>query len=234
MCVCFFWDIEGGEDLKMKEWYLVLCNHMSWADIVILTGVLKDRIPMPKFFLKQPLLYIPFIGIACWGLDMPFMKRYSRQYLLKHPEKRGKDIEATRESCRKFINTPTTVVNFAEGTRFTAEKHKHLKSPYTYLLPPKTGALYYTLATMGQQLSTLVNVTMCYPENAASPFKDMLQGKMTKVIIRIETSAIQDELPPELLSKTPPKKELQEWLSNKWQQKDALLSSLINSQQNAK
>ena len=62
----------------------------------------------------------------------------------------------------------------------------------------------------------------------------MLQGKMTKVIIRIETSAIQDELPPELLSKTPPKKELQEWLSNKWQQKDALLSSLINSQQNAK
>lgn len=85
------WEIEGGQDLNHNSWYLVICNHLSWADIVVLASVLRNRAPMPKFFLKQELLYVPFLGIACWALDMPFMKRYSRSYLLKNPEKRGED-----------------------------------------------------------------------------------------------------------------------------------------------
>jgi 1-acyl-sn-glycerol-3-phosphate acyltransferase len=40
---------------------------------------------MNKYFLKQQLAWVPFIGLACWALDMPFMKRYSRSYLIRHP-----------------------------------------------------------------------------------------------------------------------------------------------------
>ena len=56
------WDIEGGEQLKKDGWYLLISNHLSWTDIVVLCCVFKDRIPMPKFFLKQQLMYIPFLG----------------------------------------------------------------------------------------------------------------------------------------------------------------------------
>lgn len=49
------------------------------------------------------------------------MKRYSRAYLLRHPERRGKDVETTRRSCEKFRLHPTTIVNFVEGSRFTQE-----------------------------------------------------------------------------------------------------------------
>ena len=118
------WDIQVDSNLRKDGWYLLISNHLSWTDIVVLCCVFKDRIPMPKFFLKQQLLYVPFIGMACWALDMPFMRRYSREYLLRHPEKRGQDLATTRRSCAKFKHTPTTVVNYVEGTRFT-EENRH-------------------------------------------------------------------------------------------------------------
>ena len=30
------WDIKGLESLNKKNWYLLICNHHSWADIVVL------------------------------------------------------------------------------------------------------------------------------------------------------------------------------------------------------
>ena len=60
------WDIQVDSNLRKDGWYLLISNHLSWTDIVVLCCVFKDRIPMPKFFLKQQLLYVPFIGMACW------------------------------------------------------------------------------------------------------------------------------------------------------------------------
>ncbi len=174
------WDIQGGESLNKDGWYLLIANHLSWTDIVVIFSVFRNRIPMAKFFLKQQLLYVPFLGLACWAVDMPFMKRYSRQYLLKHPQKRGSDLETTRKSCERFRHTPTTVVNFVEGTRFTADKKTSTRSPYRYLLPPKTGGIAYTLGAMGDQFDAIIDVTLAYPENRELPFKDLLGGKMKK------------------------------------------------------
>lgn len=109
------WEVHGLEGLSKKNWYLLICNHRSWADIVVLCVLFRKHIPMNKYFLKQQLAWVPFLGLACWALDMPFMKRYSRAYLLRHPERRGKDVETTRRSCEKFRLHPTTIVNFVEG-----------------------------------------------------------------------------------------------------------------------
>ncbi len=109
------WDIEGLEGLSKNKGYLLVCNHYSWADIVVLCVLFRKRIPMNKYFLKQQLAWIPFIGLACWALDMPFMKRYSRGYLIRHPEHRGRDVETTRRSCEKFRALPTTIVNLSKG-----------------------------------------------------------------------------------------------------------------------
>ena len=59
----------------------------------------------------------------------------------KYPEKKGKDIEATRKSCERYKDEPITLINFIEGTRFTPEKHAVQRSPYQHLLKPKAGGL---------------------------------------------------------------------------------------------
>ena len=127
------WDVQGVDALRYEGWYLVNCNHQSWADIFVLQHLLNRRIPMLKFFLKQQLIYVPVIGLAWWALDFPFMKRHGKAELRKRPELRGQDAEATRRACEKFALVPTSVMNFAEGTRFTAAKHR---VPVIALSPP--------------------------------------------------------------------------------------------------
>ena len=96
------WQVEDDTRLRKDGWYLIISNHLSWTDIVVLGHLFRDRLPVPKFFMKHELIYIPLLGLACWGLDMPFMRRYSREFLLRNPHLRGKDIETTRNACEKF------------------------------------------------------------------------------------------------------------------------------------
>jgi len=42
------------------------------------------------------LIWVPFLGLAFWALDYPFMKRYSKELLEKRPELKGKDLEITK------------------------------------------------------------------------------------------------------------------------------------------
>jgi len=220
------WDVQGGDELKKEGWYLMISNHLSWTDIVVLCCVFKDRIPMPKFFLKQQLLYVPFIGMACWALDMPFMRRYSREYLIRHPEKRGQDLATTRRSCAKFKHTPTTVVNYVEGTRFTEDKQRRSKAGYQYLLQPKTGGIAYTLAAMGDQFDSIIDVTLAYPENTQKPFKDALMGRMTKIVVRTKVLPVDEQVRGDYFNDKPYKRQFQQWLGDVWQEKDQLLKQV--------
>ena len=58
------WDVEGLEGLKRNEWYMVLSNHQSWVDILVLQRIFHRRIPFLKFFLKKELIWVPVIGLA--------------------------------------------------------------------------------------------------------------------------------------------------------------------------
>lgn len=222
------WEIEGGENLTQKGWYLVICNHQSWADIVILCSVLRNRIPMPKFFLKYELLFVPFVGLGCWALDMPFMRRYSKDYLAKNPEKKGQDLATTRRSCEKFQHTPTTVVNYVEGTRHSYEKAKTRRSPYQHLLSPNAGGIAYTLAAMGEQFEYVVDMTLAYPENIETPFKDMLMGKLTKIVVKIEMIPMSEVPKGDYFNDNTFKREFQSWLSGRWKEKDSYLDKLYS------
>ncbi len=220
------WQVHGTDGLSKHSWYLLICNHLSWTDIVVLCCVFKDRIPMPKFFLKQQLLYVPFIGMACWALDMPFMRRYSREYLLRHPEKRGQDLASTRRSCAKFADQPTTVVNYVEGTRFTQEKHSKSGSNYQHLLHPKSGGIAYTLAAMGEQFDSILDVTLAYPENRLSPFRDLLMGKMTTIMVDVEQRPVGEEVQGDYFNDKKFKRQFRLWLDGIWLQKDLKLQEV--------
>ncbi len=75
------WQVNGLEKLTRDDWYLVVANHQSWVDILVLQRVFNRRIPFLKFFLKKELIYVPILGLAWWALDFPFMRRYSKSFL---------------------------------------------------------------------------------------------------------------------------------------------------------
>jgi 1-acyl-sn-glycerol-3-phosphate acyltransferase len=49
------WVVEGIENLERSQWYLVLANHQSWVDILVMQRVFYRKIPLLKFFLKKEL-----------------------------------------------------------------------------------------------------------------------------------------------------------------------------------
>ncbi|WP_269233970.1 acyltransferase [Klebsiella pneumoniae] len=225
------WDVQGLEGLNKKNWYLLISNHHSWADIVVLCVLFRKHIPMNKYFLKQQLAWVPFIGLACWALDMPFMRRYSRSYLIRHPERRGKDVETTRRSCEKFRAHPTTIVNFVEGSRFTEEKKRETRSPYHNLLPPKAAGIAMALNVLGSQFNKLLNVTLCYPDNHTRPFYDMLSGRMTRIVVRINLVPIGEELHGDYVNDKNFKRGFQRWLNGLWEEKDRQLTDIMRDKE---
>ncbi|HFJ2454688.1 TPA: acyltransferase [Klebsiella pneumoniae] len=225
------WDVQGLEGLNKKNWYLLISNHHSWADIVVLCVLFRKHIPMNKYFLKQQLAWVPFIGLACWALDMPFMRRYSRSYLIRHPERRGKDVETTRRSCEKFRAHPTTIVNFVEGSRFTEEKKRETRSPYHNLLPPKAAGIAMALNVLGSQFDKLLNVTLCYPDNHTRPFYDMLSGRLTRIVVRINLVPIGEELHGDYVNDKNFKRGFQRWLNGLWEEKDRQLTDIMRGKE---
>ncbi|HHT5706644.1 1-acyl-sn-glycerol-3-phosphate acyltransferase [Raoultella planticola] len=223
------WDVQGLEGLNKKNWYLLISNHHSWADIVVLCVLFRKHIPMNKYFLKQQLAWVPFIGLACWALDMPFMRRYSRGYLIRHPERRGKDVETTRRSCEKFRSHPTTIVNFVEGSRFTEDKQRQTRSPYRNLLPPKAAGIAMALNVLGAQFDKLLNVTLCYPENNQRPFYDMLSGRLTRIVVRVNLVPVAEDLHGDYVNDKNFKRRFQRWLNELWEEKDRQLTEIMRT-----
>ena len=221
------WDVQGVDALRYQGWYLVNCNHQSWADIFVLQHLLNRRIPMLKFFLKQQLIYVPVIGLAWWALDFPFMKRHGKAELRKHPELRTQDAEATRRACEKFALVPTSVMNFAEGTRFTARKHKSQASPYRHLLKPKAGALALALNAMGERFHSLIDVTIVYPQGAPN-FWEFVCGRAPRIVVRVRELPIPAEFCAGDYTADPAfRVGFQRWLASLWEHKDREIDGLL-------
>ncbi|MGQ7959474.1 acyltransferase [Pseudomonas sp. SP16.1] len=223
------WDVQGLESFDTRHSYLVTSNHQSWVDILVLQYLLNRRLPLLKFFLKQELIWVPVIGLCWWALEFPFMKRFSKEYLAKHPEKRGQDLATTRKACARYKSNPVAVFNFLEGTRLTPAKHAQQNSPFRHLLRPKAGGIAFVLDAMGEQLHSIVNVTIHYPHGVPG-FWDLLCGRLDAVHVRLR----QVNIPREFLGRNYDQDEayrleFQQWVNQLWQDKDAELAELDRS-----
>ncbi|BDB24043.1 acyltransferase [Cupriavidus sp. P-10] len=220
------WDIQGNTGLRYADWYLVNCNHQSWADIFVLQRALNRRIPLLKFFLKQQLIYVPVIGLAWWALDFPFMKRHGKAELRRNPALRRQDQETARRACEKFSLVPTSVMVFAEGTRFTEAKRAAQASPYRHLLKPKAGGLAVALNAMGTRFRSMIDVTIAYPDGVPS-FWDLACGRAGMVVVRMH----QLPVPPsfceaDYATNKAFRTEFHHWLAQQWQDKDDEIEDL--------
>jgi len=227
LCIPTQWDVRGVENLRKDTSYLAVSNHQTWVDIPALIESLNRRTPFFKFFLKKELIWVPLLGLAWWGLDYPFMKRYSKAFLEKHPELKGKDLEITKAACELFKRQPVTVVNYLEGTRFTEAKHREQQSPYRYLLKPKAGGVAFVLAALGEQLDALLDVTIVYPGNQAPGFWALLNGSISRVIIDIQVRELDPSLWDGDYENDPEfRQSVQAWVNQLWQEKDQHIERL--------
>lgn len=220
------WDVRGIENLSPKGWYLLVVNHQTWTDIVALQTVFNRRIPFLKFFIKQQLIWFPVLGVAWWAMDMPFMKRHSKSYLAKHPEKKGEDLDATRIACEKFRDTPTSVINFIEGTRATTEKLAKRNSPFTHLLPPRAGGIALALSSMGSMFDAILDVTIVYP-TGPTKFWDMMCGDFDRVIIDVVRRPVEQwMISGDYSGDRDFRSQFHRWLTGVWTEKDARISQI--------
>ncbi|WP_411369110.1 acyltransferase [Pseudidiomarina salilacus] len=226
------WHIQGDAQLHRDRWYMILCNHRSWVDILVLMHLASRNMPMPRFFLKQQLFWVPIIGLGCWTLDMPFMKRYRREQIARKPHLQGRDIATTQKKCAKFRHIPTTVINFCEGTRFTPEKHRRKQSAFKHLLPPKAGGTAFTLQTMGNQFDAILDITIVYPSDKRPAVWLLLSGQLRDIYVNVETIPMQPELIGDYFNDERFKTHFQHWLNQRWEHKDKVIGELISRANN--
>ena len=220
------WDVQGMETLERSEWYLVLANHQSWVDIVVLQRIFHRKIPFLKFFIKKELLWFPILGQAWWAMDFPFVKRYTKSYLQKKPHLKGKDLEITRQACKKFKKMPVSITNFVEGTRFTNEKHRRQQSPYAHLLKPKAGGIAFVLASMGEQIHHVLDVTIVYPDGITN-FWALLCGKIREIKVRVRSLPVSAELLGDYTNDGHFRAGLQHWLNKIWAEKNRYIEEMM-------
>ncbi len=213
------WDVEGLEDLPQDRWYVVVANHQSWADILVLQRIFNRRIPFLKFFLKRELFWVPLLGLAWWSLDYPFLKRSASA---------RKDLETIRDSAAKFKLTPVSVMNFVEGTRFTPEKHSGQASPYRHLLKPKVGGLAYVLDAMRDEIDAILDVTIVYRQGDPD-FWDFLCGRIGEVRVRVERVPVTPEMLGDFAGDKAFRRRFLTWLRELWGRKDRRIEALLHS-----
>jgi 1-acyl-sn-glycerol-3-phosphate acyltransferase len=219
--------VEGVDGLDPRSWYLVLSNHRSWVDILVLQQAFTGRIPFLKFFLKQELIWVPLLGLAWWALDFPFMRRHSATYLQQHPEARGADLAATRNACERFALLPTSVMNFVEGTRFTRAKHAASKSPYRHLLRPRPGGVAFVLSAMGGMLNAVLDVTIAYRESSPTLW-DLCCGRLGPVHMHVLARPVEAwTTQGDYAADSGFRARFKEWLNLLWMEKDARLDALL-------
>lgn len=221
---------EIAPQINAQGWYLLVANHISWLDIIVLTAI--DALPAPKFFLKDELKYVPLIGSGAWALGMPFMKRASKAQIAKNPKLKGMDVARTQKSCKSFKHHPTTVINFAEGTRFTEHKQQRQNSPFKHLLKPKAGGTAFALQVLIEQLDGLINATLIYHGSNKNICQSFMLGKLAVIDVKLGFVPLAKVPQGDYQLDKAYRVTFQEYLNAQWHSKDNLID-LLSTQQSS-
>ena len=208
-----------------NDWCLGLANHQSWADILLILSASNYMMPNIRFFMKKELSWIPFIYLANKNLNMPFVNRHSKKQITKNPNLRLQDYENTIKSCKRLKRAPSTIFSYAEGTRFTSEKHKDQNSSYKNLLEPKIGGLATALSALPES-KYLIDFTLIYKTDQRSAWA-FLKGDMADVKILVKKFKIPESLKNKsYLDDNEYRIEFKYWIEDIWSHKVKSIESL--------
>ena len=114
--------MEGRQNIRNDETYVMVSNHQSGADIIVLFLLWKNF----KWVAKKSLFSYPFLG---WNM---YLNRY-----ISLERGRGSSMRKMMADAEKTLRSGISLMIFPEGTR----------SPDGNLQPFKTGAFHLALKT---------------------------------------------------------------------------------------
>jgi 1-acyl-sn-glycerol-3-phosphate acyltransferase len=221
------WEFELPENLETSNWYIGMSNHLSWGDIFILLFAGHRKVPLLKFFMKDELKWIPILYLVHKTVDMPFLKRHSMKNVKKNPELRTLDMIAAQKAAKRFARNPSVAFSFAEGTRYTPQKHATQRSPYFQLLKPKIGALNIALSGM-PEVTHLLDFTIIYKTNKTSAW-NFVCGDMNDVQVIVQKHQLPKEILERNSSDVDYKNIFQSFINDKWLEKSKMLETVKQS-----
>lgn len=217
--------VQVPENLSEKESYLIVSNHASWVDILMLQYALNKKTPFLRFFIKDSLRWVPLLGQAWMALDFPFMKRNSG----RQKGEKNRDLAEAKRACARMLGKDVSVLIFLEGTRFTEQKRVQKNSPFKYLLPPKTGGSSAVLDVLGSQLNGIVDCTLIYRYGTKN-FWHFMCGELQQVDILIQRLEVPSEfINADFENNKTHRLHLQEWALGLWSQKEKQISKQLES-----
>ncbi len=155
-------DWSGGEHLDPNKTYLVMPNHQSYTDILMILmsfTAFKRRV---SFMSKKEVFYMPFMGSAMKGLSCIPVERGNARKAIK-------SINRTVEVLHSGID----VAIFPEGTR----------SANRVLLPFKKGAFLIARKANVEILPVaIIGTDICMPKTGIGMFPANMQLKVLKPI----------------------------------------------------
>lgn len=213
-------DVTGIQDTYPGNYYLIISNHQTWSDILILQHLFNFKAPLVKFLAKRELIFMPIIGWICWAYDFPFLHRKSFKKAYDQNQTKRSDTQLLTMAVDKFKQSSASIVNFVEGTRFSNAKSKRQHSPYKHLLKPKAGGLHTLLQALGNQLDAIIDITIVY-DLPDPDFWDFLCGRCKQIRIKANTIKLNKAFGAEVHKGGPIDFEtLTEWITKIWQLKD--------------
>ena len=221
------WNIQLDNGIRHDGRYLVFCNHQSWVDILVLQHALNRRAPFMRFLLKQELIWVPLLGFCWWALDMAFLRRYSKQDMLKNPALRNKDLEIAAKACEKLKHIPVSMMSFPEGTRFTTAKKEQQNSPYEHLLRPRYGGTGQILYSFDKALDHLIDVTIVYPDGVPGVW-EYVSGQVKNIDVKVRLREIPDDIRGRNFREdAEAKAALRTWMRDIWSEKDSTIDVVL-------
>ncbi len=193
--------ISGDLPNHKHDHCIIISNHRSWFDILILQALIVRDGPLLMFLIKQELIYVPVVGWICMALDFPRLNRG------KSSQGRSQDYASVASATQRR----GALMNFAEGTRFTEAKHQLQQSSYSHLLKPRSGG--FRIMLDNQPDAPVFDFTLGYPQDGMS-FWQCLNGELKEFSVDVSRFSAMDIAPaPE------------GWLAERWAEKDKLLES---------
>jgi 1-acyl-sn-glycerol-3-phosphate acyltransferase len=208
-------------ELSADRSVIVLANHTSWADILLMQSVIVRRGPVLKFLVKRELLSNPIFRVIFWAFDFPILRRRARTGEDEN-ERRNRDLEAIKEACRILTRRPAALVNFAEGTRFSEAKRLRQASPYIHVLEPKVGGLSALLDALEREELEILDLTLKY--RPPQSFWMFLAGESGPIEIDAEILDA-DEVPDGMDARA-------DWLAARWARKDRMIDAFRSASRN--
>ena len=126
---------------------------------------------------------------------------------------------------RDSLRTPSTIFSYAEGTRFTNEKHIQQGQKYNNLLIPKIGGMATALSAM-PNISMLVDYTLVYKSKKRDVWS-FAKGDMKHAKVLVTKYKIPEYLKNRNYTKDHDyRNEFKNWIESIWEEKDKKIEEL--------